>query len=476
MRAELKQLHQRLGSTMVYVTHDQVEALTLGDRVAVLNEGVLQQVATPTEIYRRPVNRFVGTFIGSPAMNVLPLENVDGVFHAGPFVLGSANLDARQLELGIRPEQVLVSMDGSAEGAPAEVQVVEEAGNETFLHLDAAGHTIVVRAGPDIRPPVRHDGPHPPGAGPPLPLRRRDRRGRLPLMPDFLKSERFGSWAMLAPYLLGLAALILVPGVITFAFALSDWDLITSPRWIGLDNFTELIDDEIFRKALRNSLVYIAFAVPLRILGAMFLALLLHKRYRGVGTYRTSAYLPTIIPDMAYALLFLWLFNPLYGPVNVFLSWIGLTPQLWLTDPNAAQAAVIIMSLFIIGEGFIVLLATRMSIPPELYELSAVENAKPLYVFWRLTLPVMAPTLLLLTFRDTIFSLQANFVPALIVTEGGPPPYSTTYLPLFVYREAFEYFRYGYAAAATVTMFVVTLLIVLIQWRIIRRWRHAFVV
>ena len=80
MRAELKQLHQRLGSTMIYVTHDQVEALTLGDRVAVLNEGVLQQVATPTEIYRRPVNRFVGTFIGSPAMNVLPLENVDGVY------------------------------------------------------------------------------------------------------------------------------------------------------------------------------------------------------------------------------------------------------------------------------------------------------------------------------------------------------------------------------------------------------------
>jgi len=153
MRAELKQLHQRLGSTMVYVTHDQVEALTLGDRVAVLNEGVLQQVATPTEIYRRPVNRFVGTFIGSPAMNVLPLENVDGVFHAGPFVLGTANLDARRLELGIRPEQVLVSVDGP-EGAPAQVHVVEEAGNETFLHLEAAGHTLVVRAGPEIRPPV----------------------------------------------------------------------------------------------------------------------------------------------------------------------------------------------------------------------------------------------------------------------------------------------------------------------------------
>ena len=168
--------------------------------------------------------------------------------------------------------------------------------------------------------------------------------------------------------------------------------------------------------------------------------------------------------------------QPVLRPDQLFLGWIGLNPQLWLTDPNAAQAAVIIMSLFVIGEGFIVLLATRMSIPPELYELSEVENAKPLYVFWRLTLPVMAPTLLLLTFRDTIFSLQANFVPALIVTEGGPPPYSMMYLPLFVYREGFEYLRYGYAAAATVIMFVATLLIVFIQWRIIRRWRHAFAV
>jgi multiple sugar transport system ATP-binding protein len=154
MRAELKQLHRQLGATMVYVTHDQVEALTLGDRVAVLNEGVLQQVAAPTEIYRRPVNRFVGTFIGSPAMNVLPLETVEGVYHAGPFVLGQASLGAQKLELGIRPEQVLVSMDGSAEGTAAEVQVVEDAGNETFLHVAASGHTIVVRAGPEIRPAV----------------------------------------------------------------------------------------------------------------------------------------------------------------------------------------------------------------------------------------------------------------------------------------------------------------------------------
>jgi multiple sugar transport system permease protein len=134
------------------------------------------------------------------------------------------------------------------------------------------------------------------------------------------------------------------------------------------------------------------------------------------------------------------------------------------------------MTVFLLGEGFLVALAVRQSIPGELYELAAVEAASPLYVLRRLTLPLMAPALLLLLFRDTIFSFQLNFVPALLVTEGGPPPYETTYLPLFVYRNGFEYLRYGYAAAATVVMFLITALIVFIQWRIVVRWRRGLAV
>jgi multiple sugar transport system permease protein len=234
------------------------------------------------------------------------------------------------------------------------------------------------------------------------------------------------------------------------------------------------LDDEVFRISLRNSLMFILFAVPLRLVGAVALALLLHRRYPGVGAYRTSAYLPSVVPDVAYALLWLWIFNPLYGPLNLALQGIGAPTPRWMTDPRAAQWAVIIMSLFLIGEGFLVALATRQSLPRELYELAELEAAKPWYVLGRVTLPLMAPTLLLLLFRDTIFSFQANFVPALIVTEGGPPPYATTYLPLFVYQNAFEYLRYGYAAAAALAMFVVTAVIVYVQYRIVKRWRHAF--
>ena len=156
MRAELKRLHQRLEATMIYVTHDQVEALTLGDRVAVLRDGELQQLGPPDEIYRRPGNRFVAHFIGSPAMNFFPGVVHDGVLRAGPFefspVPGNGSLRDRQLEAGIRPEHVRVAPE--APGSPAEVQVLEVAGSETYVHLSANGDTLVARVPSQLRPEI----------------------------------------------------------------------------------------------------------------------------------------------------------------------------------------------------------------------------------------------------------------------------------------------------------------------------------
>jgi multiple sugar transport system permease protein len=298
-------------------------------------------------------------------------------------------------------------------------------------------------------------------------------------------TERRQLALMLTPYLFGLVVLIAFPAVVTFALAFTEYDLLRSPSFVGLENFRDLADDEVFRIALKNSLIFAAVAVPLRLAGALSLALLLHRRFTGVGTYRSAGVIPTVIPDIAYGLVWLWLFNPLYGPINLFLRWHGdspsttawgVQPPQWLTHPNDARAAIIIMSLFTIGEGFVILLVTRQGLPTELYDLAALEDATAWGVFRRVTLPLMAPILLLLLARDTIFSLQWTFVPALIVTEGGPPPYATTYIPLFVYRNAFEYLRYGYAAGATLAMFVLTALIVWLQWRIVRRWRKGFAV
>ncbi|MCW6003424.1 sugar ABC transporter permease [Micromonospora sp. CPCC 205371] len=284
---------------------------------------------------------------------------------------------------------------------------------------------------------------------------------------------------MLAPYAVGMVALVLLPAAATLMLAFADYDLVQPPQWTGAGNFTELAGDGIFRTALVNSLVFAAVAVPLRLLIALGLALLLHRRARGVGTARTAAALPTAVPEVAYGLLWLWLFNPLYGPINQLLrvggenglTALGRTPPQWLTDPTDARAAIIIMSLFTVGESFLVLLAARLVLPPEVYELAAVEDATGWDVFRRITLPLIAPVLGLLLVRDTILSFQVSFVPALVVTDGGPPPYATTYLSLFVYRNAFEYLRYGYAAAATMVMLVLTVAAVILQWRLLRRWR-----
>lgn len=287
---------------------------------------------------------------------------------------------------------------------------------------------------------------------------------------------------MLTPYLIGLTGLVLLPAAITLGLAFTEYDLLRPPTWAGLGNFTALIDDPVFRVALTNSLVFALVAVPLRVLFALGLALLLHRRAPGVGSARGAAMLPTAVPEVAYGLLWLWLLNPLHGPINQALrtggenglTLLGRTPPQWLTDPTDARAAIIAMSLFTMGETFVVLLAARRALPRDVYEMAALEDATGWDVFRRVTWPLLAPVLGLLLVRDAVQSLHFTFVPALVVTDGGPPPYATTYLSLFVYRTGFEYLRYGYAAAATLVMILLTLAAVVVQWRLIRRYRAFY--
>ena len=294
-------------------------------------------------------------------------------------------------------------------------------------------------------------------------------------------SERGRLLLLLAPYCVGLVVLVALPAAVTAGLALTEYDLLRSPRFVGFDNFRELWRDDVFARAVRNSLGFAAWGVPLRILAALGLALLLHRRFTGAAPARAAVVTPTIVPEIAYGLLWLWLLNPLYGPINLLLDaggdpertvWGARLPQ-WFTDPSHARAGIVLMSLFTIGEGFVLLLVARRAVPRSFYESAAVDGGSATAVFMRITLPLMAPVLVLLFCRDTIFSLQATFVPALVVTDGGPSPYATTYVPLFVYREAFEYLRYGYAAAATLVMFAATAAVVRVQWRLARRWRIA---
>jgi multiple sugar transport system permease protein len=282
-------------------------------------------------------------------------------------------------------------------------------------------------------------------------------------------------WLMAAPFLTGVALLVVGPALVTLVSSLSEWDLVNAPRWIGLGNFRELFSDDLFRIALENSLWHVAIAVPLSVAAALGLALLLQKPAFGVGTARGAVVLPALLPDAAAALAWLWILNPLTGPLNLVLAALGLPTPSWLTEPGPARWAVVVMGSFSIGAGFLVAFAARRSVPDGVYELAAAQGAGPWSRWARVTAPLVAPALLLVACLAVVSSLQTTFVPALLVTEGGPPPHATTYLSLFVYRNAFEYLRYGYAAAATVWMIAVTAAIVWLMFRVVKRWRGGLV-
>jgi multiple sugar transport system permease protein len=287
------------------------------------------------------------------------------------------------------------------------------------------------------------------------------------------RSEQAGAWLLLTPYLVGGTALIVVPGLLTLALSLFDYDLIRAPRFVGLQNLQELFADDVFRIAVRNSISFLAVAVPLRLIIVVGLALLLHaSSMRGGMFYRVAVFLPVIIPEVAFAIAWLWMLNPLFGPLNSILVSAGIAPVAWFTDPGAAQSAIVLMSLLTIGEAFVIAVAARRSIPRDLYDMAAIDGARPLALFRNVTLPLMLPILLVLALRDVVLTLHGTFVPSLVVTGGGPPPYATTYGPLFIYQQAFEYLRYGYAAAATSVFLVLATVILLLQLRIIRRWSY----
>jgi len=251
---------------------------------------------------------------------------------------------------------------------------------------------------------------------------------------------------MLLPYLVGTLLLVGLPALMSALLAFTSYDALTPPVFVGFNNFRLLAADPIVTTAIGNSLVFIALAVPLRILGALGLALLLLRPRRGVGGYRAAAYLPTVIPDVAFALIWLLIFNPLFGPVNLVLDALGLPTPGWLADAETARYPFVIMSVFQIGEGFVVLLAALRGLPGEYFDAGAVDGAGRWASFRYLTLPLLLPWLALLTFRDIILSFQWTFTPSFVMT-GGDPYYSTLFLPLLIYEEAFDRFRFGAGSA-----------------------------
>ena len=281
-------------------------------------------------------------------------------------------------------------------------------------------------------------------------------------------SRQLPAGSLAAPYVAGLVVLLLVPTAAAAVLAVTEYYGFEPPRFTGLDNVRRAVSDELFLTSLRNVALIAVVAVPLRVLLAVGAALVLATRFRGAAAGRVATYLPSVVPDAAWALLWLWLLNPLYGPLPAVLRSLGVGAPGFLTDPTAARVGIALMFALQVGESFVVALAARRAIPERLYEAAAVESARPSYVLRRLTLPLMAPLLGLLALRDLVLLLQVSFLPVLLVTEGGPRDATLT-PPLYLYQRAFVYGELGYASALSVLLLLLTAVALAAQALVLRR-------
>jgi multiple sugar transport system permease protein len=289
------------------------------------------------------------------------------------------------------------------------------------------------------------------------------------------RRDAFEGYLFAAPWLLGFFLFILGPTLVSIAMSFTAWNGITpisQIHWVGLDNYRELLTtDDRFRKALTNTAWYVAFAVPLGTLNALCLALLLNQEVKGQAVFRTLFYLPSVVSGVATATIWLWLFNPSFGPINLLLSKLGVPQESlpgWLTDPKWALSVFVFMSLWGVGNSMLIYLAGLQGVPTHLYEAADLDGANALVRFRHVTLPMLTPTLLFNLVMGVIGSFQ-TFTQAFIMTGGGPKD-ATLFFVLYLYQKAFQQLQMGYASAMAWILFVIIMALTLTLLRSSRRW------
>jgi multiple sugar transport system permease protein len=287
-----------------------------------------------------------------------------------------------------------------------------------------------------------------------------------------LASERRWAWLFLAPMVLGLAVLSAGPIMATLGISLTSWDLLTPPKWVGLDNFAHLADDPRFWVALRNTVFYTIVSVPLGMGIALLIALGLNQAIRGIAWIRTMYFLPLVTSTVAVGLVWLWIYAPQGGLLNEVLRSVGVPPQRWTTDPLWAMPAIIVMSVWQgLGISVIIFLAGLQAIPGEYYDAAAVDGAGKRARFRNITLPLLTPSIFFTGILSLIGALQV-FDQVYVLARPGKPTDATITLVYFIYEEGFRFFRMGSASAAAWVLFLIAAALTVVYFRTQRRWVH----
>jgi multiple sugar transport system permease protein len=283
-----------------------------------------------------------------------------------------------------------------------------------------------------------------------------------------LREEMRDGYLMVGFWLLGFLIFTTGPILASLGLSFTNWDLISPAKWSGLANYRTLIRDDLIRISLYNTLYYTVISVPVGTAGALLLALAMNMKLRGMRLYRTLYYLPSIIPAVVTALLWLVLFHPEFGIANYVLQQVGLPKQIWLLDPQLAKPVLILMGLWGVGGGMPIFLAGLQAIPRELYEAAEIDGSSGWNSFINVTLPLLTPVIFFSVITGIIGSFQI-FTSAYIATDGGPQN-ATLFYVLLLYRHAFQFFKMGYASAMAWLLFVIILLFTVIQFRLAQRW------
>jgi len=282
------------------------------------------------------------------------------------------------------------------------------------------------------------------------------------------RAQGVTGWMLIAPALIHLAVFALWPiGYVVF-MALHRWPLLGDVHhYVGLTNFHLLLADRAFWHAMLNSALF-TLTVPVNLILALALASLLAQPLRMRGLLRTLYFLPVVTSTVAVAMVFSWVYHPEFGLLNYGLSLIGIDGPNWLGDPRTALPALMMMSVWKgLGYSMVIYLAGLSAIPPELYEVAALEGANAWHRFWQITVPLLKPTTVFLAVTGVIGSFQV-FTAVYTMTEGGPLR-STDVVVYHVFRSAFERFHLGYASAQALALFFVILAVTLLQVRLLRK-------
>jgi multiple sugar transport system permease protein/alpha-1,4-digalacturonate transport system permease protein len=276
-------------------------------------------------------------------------------------------------------------------------------------------------------------------------------------------------WSFILPNFAGFALLTLVPVAVLFYMAFTNWNVFGVAEWTGSANFRRMWGDASFWTALRNTVYYTVFHIPLTMAASLGLALLLNRKLRGVRFFRTVAFFPYITSIVAIAVVWNQLFSPEYGPVNAFLRAVGVDgPPGWTTSADWSMPAVIIVGTWrYMGYYMLLFLAGLQTIPAELYEAAEIDGATPWQRFVNVTMPGLRHTTFFVTVMLTIESFKV-FDLILVMTQGGPGQ-STLVLSQYIYQKGFVENQFGYASAVSIVLFAICFGVTVIQFMINRR-------